>query len=82
MGGGRGGENTAEVKGDSPGGTAGRQRSVWSQNTSAVCQYNDSLNIPHSTLTDHYYRLPHCYCDSTDSYIVRSGEHQGVMVLR
>ena len=23
-----------------------------------VCQYNDSLNIPHSTLTDHYYRLP------------------------
>ena len=35
MGDGRGGENTAEVKGDSPGGTAGRQRSVWSQNTSA-----------------------------------------------
>ena len=30
MGDGRGGEVTAEVKGDSPCGTAGRQRSVWS----------------------------------------------------
>ena len=26
---------TAEVKGDSPSGAVGRQRSVWSQNTSA-----------------------------------------------
>ena len=31
-----------------------------------VCQYNDSLNIPHSTLTDHYYQLPYLsVCDST-----------------
>ena len=49
---------TAEVKGDSPCGTTGGQRSVWSQNMSTGLQYNDSLNIPHSTLTDHYYRLP------------------------
>ena len=37
-----GGEDvvTAEVKGDSPSGTAGRQRSVWSQNMSEhVCRF-------------------------------------------
>ena len=34
MGDGGGDVVTAEVKGDSPSGTAGRQRSVWSQNMS------------------------------------------------
>ena len=35
MGDGEGDEVSAEVKGGSPSGTAGRQRSVWSQNMSA-----------------------------------------------
>ena len=35
VGNGGGGEIAAEVKGDSPSGTAGRQRSGWSQNVSA-----------------------------------------------
>ena len=49
---------TAEVKGGSPSGTAGDRGVCGHRTCLQVCQYNDSLNIPHSTLTDHYYRLP------------------------
>ena len=51
MGDGRGDENTAEVKGDSPGGTAGRQRSLWLQNTSA--------DLPVQRLTKHPTQYTH-----------------------
>ena len=59
MGDGGGDVVTAEVKGDSPIGTAGDRGCVVTEHVRMqVCQYNDPLNIPHSTLTDHYYRLP------------------------
>ena len=55
MGDGGGSEVTAEVKADFPCCTAGDRGVCGHRTCLQVC---DSISIPHSALTDHYYRLP------------------------
>ena len=62
MGDGGGSEVTAEVKADFPCGTAGRQRSVWSQNVSSGLLTSHTVHSQITTTDCHHLSV----CDSTE----------------